>query len=189
MGSCRNAEGRTRQKQGEGHLSSRGRCTGRKGVCSPPAPSQCPWATSLPPARLRGDTGAGGTCGWDLVLIRSSTSHGHVHTEETAGTHPAALPLLARGVGRTLPRSTSWGPCGEAFCTYLRWVLGRILPNIYLEPFTFAFHTPPYAQMDVFPISLTSAKAGRTKTAGNIILNVRDLKYNLFRARSDSDHS
>lgn len=63
------------------------------------------------------------------------------------------------------------------------------MPNIYLESFTLAFHTPPYTQMDVFPISLTSAKAGRTKTAGNITLNVRDLSYNLFRAWSDSDHS
>ena len=77
----------------------------------------------------------------------------------------------------------------EAFCKYLRWILGRMLPNIYLESSTFVFHTPPYTQMDVFPISLTSAKAGRTKTAGNIIVNVRDLKYNLFRALSDSDHS
>lgn len=57
-----------------------------------------------------------------------------------------------------------------------------------LEPFTFAFERPLHTQMDIFPISSTSAGVGRAETGENIIFNVRVLKYNLFRARSDSDH-
>lgn len=100
--------------------------------------------------------------------------------EERAPVCPCSAPAAWGG-----PRA----PYKEAFCERLRCLLGGTLPNIYLESFTFAFHAPPYTQMDVFPINFTPAKAGSAKAAGNIILNVRDLKYNLFRARSDSDHS
>lgn len=124
---------------------------------------------------------------WDLILlVPALASLPHVHDGWCAGRWrrprcPNVLQLLSCAAGRT------WGPCRATSCKSLSERECRTLPNIYLENFTFAFHTPPYTQMDVFPISLTSAQAGRTETGGNIIFNVRDLKYNLFRARSDSD--
>lgn len=71
--------------------------------------------------------------------------------------------------------SSTWYVYWAGCCLIYTWSLSQL-------NFTF-LHT------DIFPISVTSVEAGRTKTGGNIILNVRDLKNNLCRAQSDSDHS